>query len=226
LLPAAGLLAGVAFRAVPAVLARLKLSFSPAAISLPVFAIAMLGPLIQWSDIYFRLTPAQACRAIYSPNPFPEAVEIGRYLESHCAPDARIVVMGSEPEIYFYSHRRSATGYICTYPLMEQQPYAAAMQSEMIHEIEKANPKYVVYVNISFSWLQTSAPPNMSVVDWFEKYRQERLQLVGTVEILSRNETLYRWFAPQDAGPSLSSKYWLAIFRNRSTNESAPPKSR
>lgn len=226
LLPAAGLLAATAFHVTSGFLARRTFSLPMALLPPLVFAVAGISLLIRWSDIYFRLTPAQACRAIYGPNPFPEAVEISRYLESHCAPDARIVVMGSESEIYFYSHRRSATGYICIYPLMEQQPYAAAMQNEMIHEIEKANPEYVVYVNISFSWLQGSASPNRSVVDWFKKYRQERLQLVGTAEILSRNETLYRWFAPQDADPSLSSKYWLAIFRNRSANESAPPKSR
>jgi hypothetical protein len=27
-------------------------------------------------------------------------------------------VLGSEPEIYFLSHRRAATGHIYTYPLM------------------------------------------------------------------------------------------------------------
>ena len=38
---------------------------------------------------------------------------VADYLKSHCAPDARIAVMGSEPEIFFYAHRRSATGHIC-----------------------------------------------------------------------------------------------------------------
>jgi len=36
------------------------------------------------------LTPVQACRAVYGINPFPEAVEISRYLTSHCASDARM----------------------------------------------------------------------------------------------------------------------------------------
>ena len=46
-------------------------------------------------------------------------------------------VLGSEPEIYFYSHRHSATGYIYTYALMEPQKYARQMQEEMIREIER-----------------------------------------------------------------------------------------
>lgn len=224
LLPAAGLLAGVAFRAVPAVLARLKLSFSPAVISLPVFAIAALSPLIQWSDIYFRLTPVQACRTIHGVNPFPESVEVGHYLATHCPPVARIVVLGSEPQIYFYSHRRSATGYICTYPLMEPQPYAVEMQKEMIREIEKANPDYVVFVHVKNSWLQHS-DSNTLIFDWFGKYQREHLQLAGLVEIAPDGPTEYRWFDPPETNVQTTAESWLAIFKRRAAGERDPSKS-
>jgi len=46
-------------------------------------------------------------------------------------------VLGSEPQIYFYSGRRSATGYLYMYSLTEEQKYALRMQKEMIGEIEK-----------------------------------------------------------------------------------------
>ena len=59
--------------------------------------------------------------------------------------------LGSEPEIYFYSHRHSATGYIYTYGLMEPQKYAHQMQQEMIHEIERASPKDLMSVGIFYS---------------------------------------------------------------------------
>jgi hypothetical protein len=134
--------------------------------------------------------------------------------------------MGSEPEIYFYSRRRSATGYICTYPLMERQPYAAAMQREMIQEIEQANPAYVVFVNIHTSWQQSLTYTNTSIFDWFDQYRQEHLQLVGVTEILPDKPTEYRWLGPQDTVIEPHSAFWLAIFKNRSAVENRPPKSR
>jgi hypothetical protein len=225
-LPAAGLLAAVAFDTISGVLARREPPFRPATIPSAIFAVAVAGALIQGRDIYFFLTPVQACRAVYATSPFPEAVEISRYLASHCAPDARILVMGSEPEIYFYSHRRSATGYICTYPLMEQQPYVTAMQREMIQEIERANPAYVVFVNIHTSWQQSLTYTNTSIFVWFDKYRQERLQLVGVTEIPPGQPTEYRWFGPQDAVIEPRSAFWLAIFKSRSANENQPPKSK
>jgi hypothetical protein len=163
-------------------------------------------------------------RAIYGTNPFPESVEIGRYLATQCAPDGQIVVLGSEPEIYFHSRRRAATGYVCTYPLMEPQPFAVEMQKEMIRQIETANPDYVVFVHVPGSWLQFS-DSNGLIFDWFRKYSHERLQLVGVTEILD-DGTAYHWFDPQNAQPSSPSENWLAIFKSRTAKENGPTKSR
>ncbi|MGD0650978.1 MAG: glycosyltransferase family 39 protein [Verrucomicrobiia bacterium] len=223
LIPTAGLLAGVAAQAAYGWIVRLRLPVHPTAVPLLLFAGVALWSLFESRDIFFQLTPAQACRAVYGLNPFPESVEIGRYLASHCSPDARIAVIGSEPQIYFYGHRHSATGYIYTYPLMEPQPYAVQMQKEMIQEIEKANPDYVVFVHVSTSWLQRP-DSNRLIFDWFEKYQQEHLQLVGLVDILSANRTEYRWLSPQGPVTPPRSEYWLTILKNRLPSDSATPK--
>jgi len=214
LLPAAGLLAAGTFHVMTSRLARSNFSLPPMALPVLIFAVAAASLLIQSSDIFFLLGPAQACRVVYGTNPFPEAVEIGRYLASHSAPDARIVVLGSEPQIYFYSHRRSAAAYICTYPLMEPQPRAAEMQQDMIREIEQARPDYVVYVHVANSWLQYS-DSNPLIFRWFGGYQREHLQLVGLVEIATDGPTQYRWFDRPQTNVQTSAESWLAIFQRR-----------
>lgn len=214
LLPVAGLLVAAAFHGASGFLARRTFSLPMATLPSLVFAAAAASLLIQWSDIFFLLGPAQASRAVYGTNPFPESVEIGRYLASHSAPGARIVVLGSEPQIYFYSRRRSATGYICTYPLMEPQPHAVEMQKEMIREIEKANPDYVVFVHVKDSWLQYS-DSNPLIFDWFGKYQREHLQLAGLVEIAPDGQTQYQWFDQPETNVQTSAESWLAIFKRR-----------
>jgi hypothetical protein len=211
--PVAGLLAGVAFRVSWPLLERLKMSLSPGTLLLPVCVIALASPLFQWYDIYFALTPAQVSREIYGGNPFPEAVEIGRYLQEHCPPDGQVAILGSEPEIYFYSHRRAATAYIATYPLMEPQPYAERMQKEMISQIEKANPEYVVFVHVSGSWLQYPGSKTL-IYDWFNQYRHDHLRPVGLVEI-SAGPTVYHWFSGDNTSVQTSSDLWIAIFQKR-----------
>ena len=54
---------------------------------------------------------------------------------------ARIAVIGSEPQIYFYAHRRSASGFIYVYDLVQLHRYAGPFQREMIGEIERAQPR-------------------------------------------------------------------------------------
>jgi hypothetical protein len=213
LLPAAGLLAGVAACAGSRLMAGLSLRFSPLSLVMLLFCGAGLQMLLKSRDFLFMLPPAEMSLAVYDVNPFPESVKIGAYLAEHCPASGRIVVMGSEPQIYFYSHRRAATGYIYTYPLVEPQPYAEAMQKEMIREIEAADPDYIVYVKIPTSWLSRTAS-NPMIFDWFAQYQREHFQMVGLVELLAGGRTNYRWSLPEtEIEPE--SGYWLAIFRNK-----------
>ncbi len=224
LLPAAGLLVAAAFYVASGFFARFKFFLPPAALPSLFFTAAAISMLIRWSDIYFRLGPPAACRAMYDTNPFPEAVELGRYLTTHCPPHARIAVIGSEPEIYFYSRRRSATGYVYTYPLMELQPYAVEMQKEMIREIELADPDYVVFVHVKESWLQFTNS-NPLIFYWFGKYQREHLQLAGRVEIAPDGPTQYRWFDRPETNVQTTAESWLTVFKRRAAGEKAPLKS-
>jgi hypothetical protein len=212
--PAMGLLAGVAFHAARPLLEQLKISFPPQIIIGLIFLVAIISPLFQWEDIYFTLTPAQAVRAIYGTNPFPESVEVGRYLTEHCPPNGRIAVLGSEPQIYFYSRRRAATAYISAYPLMEPQPYALAMQKELIHQVESASPNYVVFVHVAGSWLQYS-DSNPFIFQWFQNYQNQHLRLVGLVEIPANGPTVYRWFEDNQTNVQTTAEFWLAVFQKR-----------
>jgi len=167
-----------------------------------------------WVDrtVFFQLTPAQACRAVYGLNPFPESVEIGRYLREHTGPGARIAVLGSEPQIYFYAQRRAATSYLYLYPLMEPQPYAERMQREFIQGVEAADPDYLVFVSAATSWSRRpeSRP---EVFEWFAQYQSRRFQLVGLVDILSSGQTTCTWLdQPRELRPQ--SSVWLAVLRN------------
>jgi len=105
----------------------------------------------------FTLNPLQVSARMYGDNPFPEARQLAAYLREHTPRQARIAVLGSEPEIYFYAQRHSATGYIYTYGLMEPQKYAHEMQEGMIAEIERAQPDYIIYVHSPSSWLRRPA---------------------------------------------------------------------
>jgi hypothetical protein len=91
-------------------------------------------------------------------------------------------VLGSEPEIYFLSGLRSASGYIYMYPLMEEHPYALKMQEEMIGEIERARPEYAIYIDDELSWLPRSGS-GRKLFDWWKDYWAANMDLVLTLEV-------------------------------------------
>ncbi|MHC4124218.1 MAG: glycosyltransferase family 39 protein [Planctomycetota bacterium] len=147
-LPAVALLAGIGADPIRDILSRSKLSQTKTLIPILLALVIISHSLYRQRDFFFKMTPTMAARNTYSPNPFPESLEIARFIRENTDTNDRIAVIGSEPQIYFYSNRRSATGYIYTYPLMENHPYAVKMQQEMAQEIEKTSPEFLVFVNV------------------------------------------------------------------------------
>jgi hypothetical protein len=187
-LPAVALLAGTGIsalsRAVPRRATASKL------VSLIVITAALAFPIVRYETLFFEVSPVQVSRMIYGESPFPESVRIADYVREHTSADDKIAVLGSEPEIYFYSRRHSATGYIYTYPLMEPQKYAHRMQEEMISEIERADPKYLVSVAMNDSWLPRPGSDPL-VFKWANDYIAKNYVPAGLVNITSAETEYY-----------------------------------
>jgi hypothetical protein len=154
-------------------------------LALPVFLLFGLGCLLSLGGngaLWFTMSPTEATESIYHTSLFSNAYNLAESLRSKTTQDSRVAVLGSEPEIYFYSRRRSATGYIYMYPLMEKHPYAAQMQQEMIAEIENKKPAYVVYVDEPNSWLRQPASQHL-LDDWWQNYWTTNLDLIQTIDV-------------------------------------------
>lgn len=190
-LPAVSVLAGIAVGGGMKMLSLRSpdktLSYAPAM----AFALALGWCIYSQRSFLFEDDPITTSRKIYGGNPFPEALPVADYIRQHTAENASIVVLGSEPEIYFYAHRHSATGYIYTYGLMEEQKYALQMQQQMISEIEAARPDALAWVNVRDSWLPQDHSENL-ILSWGQKYVHDHYELTGVADIHMK-QTDYRW---------------------------------
>jgi len=209
MLPAVSLLAGVAVTTATQMLSETRVAMRFVPVLCFIFACGFL--VVRQRDFLFRMDPLTACRTVYGENPFPEAVEVANYIKSHSLSTDRIAVLGSEPEIYFYSQRHSATGHIYMYGLMEPQKYALQMQQEMMQEIDSAQPKFVVYVDVSSSWLAWPDSQRL-IFDWAKNYLHERYEITGVADILQH--PAYRW--GEDAKiPRPGSPMGLYVFKRK-----------
>jgi hypothetical protein len=82
------------------------------------------------------------------------------------------------------------------------------MQQQMIHEVETADPRYLVVVHVSASWLFRPGS-DQTIFGWIERYRR-RFTPVGMVDIVSPQETVYRW-GSDALGYTPRSDVWLQI---------------
>ena len=198
-LPAVSLLAGLA---VAAALDTIRFGAQNFRfVVLLLFGFALAWPIWAEADFFFERPLAEANRMVNGTNPFPESIKIGEYIRAQSSVSDTIAVLGSEPQIYFYSRRHSATGYIYTYGLMEPQPYAHQMQQEMMREIETAHPKFLVMVVVNKSWL-AGRDSDQSILRWADAYCDANYEEVGLINISDRGTDYYLSGRPPNVTPT------------------------
>ncbi len=152
----------------------------PPWIAWALFALLCGAFVVTQRAYWFELSPEAAIRALYPGNPFAESPPIAAFIRENTSPEAKIAVFGSEPQIYFYARRQSATGYLYMYDLVDLEKYAHEMQVDMMQQVEKAKPECVVLVYVGTSWL---IPPGgeMTVVYWCRDFVKKNYDLIGAV---------------------------------------------
>jgi hypothetical protein len=210
LLPAAALLAGIGADCIYDFFAsRLRVSSAKLKPVLLVL-ILLLHPVHKQRNYLFTMSPIAVSRSVYGLNPFPESLRIAGFIKDNSTADDRIAILGSEPQIYFYSRRHAATGHIYTYPLMGEYDFASELQEQMIREIEDAKPEFLIFVNIPTSWLRQ---PNsqMLILEWYKQHRKKYYRQVGVIDIF-QSRTVYCW-GDKAAGYKPRSPLWIAVFQ-------------
>jgi len=158
----------------------------------------------------FQDSPLEVSHGLYPMNPFRDSSEIAKYIESNSAADERVAILGSEPQIPFYAKRRSATGHIYMYLLMQDQPYADAMQRDMIAELEAARPRFLVFANVQSSWSLLKSSPRR-IFHWVDDYVEAGYELAGIVEF-GFGESRYTWGA-DTIGYTPRSENYVSIWK-------------
>jgi hypothetical protein len=87
------------------------------------------------------------------------------------------------------------------------------MQRELIAEVEAAQPTFLLFVMIQYSWLQRPDSSEL-VLQWFQEYKKN-YQRVGLVEIFP-DSSRYSWQSEVRWPPA--SPYWVEILRKVETS--------
>jgi Dolichyl-phosphate-mannose-protein mannosyltransferase len=179
MLPAVSLLVAAAVNSATRSLEKLSSGKLFAVLPAALFVVGFAASLLTQKEFLFVMDPISVCRSIYPRDPFVELVRVAEYIRSHTAKTERFAVLGSDPQTYFYARRRSVTGYMYTYPLTEDQPYAALMQKELIADVESGRPKFIVWVD---DW-KVAPGPRPFVLSWMGQYLATNYDVVSIIAL-------------------------------------------
>jgi hypothetical protein len=191
-LPAAALGAGVAVSAARELLFERRRGAWLVWFPVLYFAVAFVISARAEYKKYFYLDAIALVRKVQMGESSPEAVAIGSYIKSHSTGQDTIGIFGSEPEICFYAARHCASSYLYLYPLMEKQKFARHMQEEMMQQIRRARPRFLVYVNNIHSWgSEAQLDDNRDFVEMAWAYGQHDYRMVEDVAVA--DDPAYLW---------------------------------
>jgi hypothetical protein len=207
--PAAAILAGLGFVEIDKLIARFATG-PPRNILVAFVGLFVIGVCAYQHKYLFALSPAVVSRMFYPQYLFNESIEIAEYIKNNSSPNDKVAIVGSEPQICFYSGRRSATRYIYTYPLTEPHRYAVSMRKEMIADIENTKPEFLILVNVSFAWA-ASDDSGGYFLSWANSYAKRYYKLAGIID-MRKDGTVYRW-NEQAVGFNPATNFWVAVFK-------------
>ncbi len=190
-LPAASLLAGLAVTSAHRFLAQRRFPAGARMVPLLIFIAACAFSLWDQRAFLFELDPAAAGQKIYAANPFAEAISAAKTVRASTTEADTIAVFGSEPEIYFYSARHSATSYIYMYDLIKTQPYQLQMRQEMMRQIAAARPRIIIYVDDWASWGWRRGQEQDEFFAWMDNYIRENYAPTQQIQINAL--PVHRW---------------------------------
>jgi 4-amino-4-deoxy-L-arabinose transferase-like glycosyltransferase len=219
MLPVVALLAAKAFAVPSEWLADQPRALARAA---PWILFGLLWCGVAWSYLgaFFLWGPEEVADRMYQMNNFQAYPVIGDYLKRHASPKARFAVLGSEPELLFYAHRRSVTGYIYMYDVVQDQPFRERMEKDFISELERGRPEFVAFVNLESSWRPSPQERINGIRDWLMNYTASQFEPYGVVTF-PPNE----YFWGPDCLRQVPPGHRFVIIYQRKQADPSPPRS-
>jgi hypothetical protein len=161
-------------------------------IYLAIFIVLTLVHLNKLKSYYFHPNYDRILRTVYGNNPFPEAMGIANYINANSKPEDGLVVMGSEPQMYFYTKKHCPSRHAYFAALVDDTPQHKEWQREFIADVEKAKPKFFVFMNHQIS-LFVQPNTDQHIFEWYNKYVTENYKLIGVVDMIDGYTSNYVW---------------------------------
>lgn len=153
-----------------------------------IFFLAAISHLLIYQQNYFNADRENLVRAAYPGNPFNEHKKMADYLNTRLKPEDQLMVLGSEPQFYIYTNKKSPSRHFYTGFTSREIPEAKLWQQETLADLRKSQPDYVVFSTQRFSWMMKEKSDQTLYQESY-RYINEFYTPVAIADIISPMET-------------------------------------
>lgn len=93
-------------------------------------------------------SPDHVSASMYRKACFSELRQVGKYLKERTTPNEYVGQLTREPQIWFYSQTQAASGFMYSFPLVENHKFGAQMVEQYIRETESHHPDWFIYSDV------------------------------------------------------------------------------
>lgn len=157
-----------------------------------LFAFPLFYHVKKFKQYYFKPNFEMIMRSTYGNNPFPEMKVLAKHMNGFLKPSDQVAVIGSEPEFYIYTNKKSPSKHLFFTVLVADIPEHKQWQRDYAKSIEEMRPNYLIYLDHPISLL---VQPNTDryIFDWINKYINENYKLIGFVDMIDGQHSKYIW---------------------------------
>ncbi len=141
---------------------------------------------------FFGPDYASLMRQMYGTNPFYESFVVADSIRARSSPADALVVLGGEPQLYYYTDLRAPTKHLYGPYLVDGSDAHQARQSEFIQDVEGAPPRFLVISNHPLSWVP-QAGADRTILDWQADFCTAHYRVIGVADISVDAPTVYAW---------------------------------
>jgi hypothetical protein len=189
ILPAVSILSGISLKFFKLYFEKKIEKFASIFVSI-TFIILSYSHVSSLNSYYFQPDYFKILRSTYGINPFPEAMEIGKWLNTKLKNEDKITLIGSEPQLYVYTNKNSISRHAYFTAVVIDFPEHKIWQREFTSDIKTNKPRFIIYFNNPLSLL-IQKNTDKYIFKWVADYIKQNYKVAGLVEMVSPNESRY-----------------------------------
>ena len=142
--------------------------------------------------VFSLKTEEDYIKKIYGQDFFNATKKAGEFIAGNSSTGDSVAIFGAEPEIWFYSRRVAASGYMYVYPLLENQKFAPSMRQQFYSEVSESHPEILVYTSNGGTWYASDVI-HKEMFNWYKALRDSSYQRIALIDMPYDAETSYDW---------------------------------